>query len=158
MLIARAAWIVVIQASQRLQGYMQPDDTVLSPKWYEGLRKPSWTPPPWAFPLAWIPLKLLQTIAAAMIWETEEARVFSSPAVLLFVVHLALGDVWNIQFFAKQRLLTGLLTIVAFWLMLGSATVAFCVANPVAGALLVPSVVWVAVATSLNLDVWYLNK
>ena len=115
---------------------MQPVDTVLSPKWYEGLRKPSWTPPPWAFPLAWIPLKLLQTIAAAMIWETEEARVFSSPAVLLFVVHLALGDVWNIQFFAKQRLLTGLLTIVAFWLMLGSATVAFCVANPVAGALL----------------------
>jgi tryptophan-rich sensory protein len=30
--------------------------------------------------------------------------------------------------------------------------------SPLAGALLAPTVAWVAVASSLNLDIWYLNR
>ena len=89
------AWIIVVQGSARLQGVMQKPTEVLSPDWYSKLIKPAWNPPPWAFPLAWIPLKLAQTVAATLLWQREGLRVFTSPAVLLYVIHITLGDVWN---------------------------------------------------------------
>ena len=157
-LCGQAAWIVVVQASALLQGAMQPLAEPLQPEWYNNLDKPTWVPPPWLFPLMWIPLKLLQTVASAYLWDLNDLRVFTSPSIMLFVLHLSLGDVWNVQFFLKRRILTGLLTITAFWLVLASATVSFFRSNMLAGALLAPSVAWVAVAATLNLDVWYLNR
>jgi len=68
------------------------------------------------------------------------------------------GDTWNKQFFLKQRQLTGLLTIGTFWLTAVGSTALFAMASPLAGALFAPTVVWVAVASSLNLDIWYLNR
>jgi tryptophan-rich sensory protein len=68
------------------------------------------------------------------------------------------GDTWNSQFFLKQRPLTGLLTIGAFWATSVGSTALFAMTSPLAGALLAPTVAWVAVASSLNLDIWYLNR
>jgi benzodiazapine receptor len=138
-LLTTVAWIVVVQGSSRLQGVMQKPtvrarasypalrepltrracirQVVLSPDWYAKLTKPAWQPPPWAFPAAWIPLKLAQTIGAAVLWTSIGHRVFDAPAVWLYVAHITLGDVWNAQFFLKQRILTGLLIISAFWLL-----------------------------------------
>jgi len=157
-LLTQLVWLAVIQASSRLQGVMQKPTTVLSPEWYSKLKQPSWNPPAWAFPVAWIPLKILQTVAAGTLWRAVGRKVFYSPAVVLFVVHLALGDVWNVQFFLKQRLLTGLFVIGTFWSVLVGATAAFLQQSTLAGALLAPSVAWVTVAASLNLDVWFLNR
>ena len=36
-------------------------------KWYESLAKPSWTPPNWAFPLAWTTIYLLVSFAGARV-------------------------------------------------------------------------------------------
>jgi len=157
-LLTTVAWIVVVQGSSRLQGVMQKPTVVLSPDWYAKLTKPAWQPPPWAFPAAWIPLKLAQTIGAAVLWTSIGHRVFDAPAVWLYVAHITLGDVWNAQFFLKQRILTGLLIISAFWLLAVGATVAFWRESALAGALLTPTVAWVAVAASLNLDTWFLNR
>ena len=78
--------------------------------------------------------------------------------MVLFVFHLALGDVWNRQFFIKRRLLTGLLVIYAFQIILISATAVFSHTSTLSAALLLPSVLWVGVASALNLDVWWLNE
>lgn len=158
VLLTTLVWLAIVQGSSRLQGVMQKPTEVLSPDWYAKLTKPSWNPPAWAFPVAWIPLKLLQVAAASVLWRRVGLRVFASPSVILFVLHLTLGDVWNRQFFLKQRLLTGLLVIATFWLVLVAATTTFFAQSSLAGALLAPSVAWVAVAASLNLDTWYLNR
>jgi len=158
LILTQLAWVVVVQASSRLQGLVQTPTKTLSPEWYGKLVQPSWNPPPWAFPLAWIPLKLAQTIGSAVLWQAIDLRVFDSPAVVLFVVHVALGHVWNVQFFLKQRILTGLLVIWTFWFVLLGATVAIWRESALAGALVAPTVAWVAVAASLNLDTWYLNR
>ena len=157
LILTQITWLVVIQASSRLQGVMQEPNAVLSPDWYAKLEKPSWNPPQWAFPAAWIPLKLLQTIAAGIIWRSLDLQV-AHPAVVLFLLHITLGDVWNSQFFLKQRPLTGLYVISTFWLVLVSATIAFFRQDQMAGLLLSPTVAWVAVAASLNLDIWWLNR
>jgi len=47
------------------------------------------------------------------------------PAVVLYVLHISLGDTWNNQFFLKQHMLTGLLTIGAFWVSAVGATALF---------------------------------
>ena len=158
--LSQLTWILVVQGSSRLQGVcgqIGRTKQVLNPKWYDALEKPDWNPPAWAFPLAWIPLKLLQTAAANIAWQAVDRQVLSAP-IVLFVLHLALGDVWNLQFFLKQRPLTGLFVIVSFWAVLLAATGTMYGASPLSAALVAPTCVWVLIAASLNLDVWYLNK
>lgn len=152
-------WFLLVNGSSRLQSGMGQAGRVkqvLNPDWYEGLNKPAWNPPPWAFPLAWIPLKLLQVVAGGLVWGSLEGKVLSAP-IVLFVLHLSLGDVWNVQFFLKQRPTTGLLVIAAFWLVLVAAALSMAAVNPLAGALVAPTVAWVAIAACLNLDIWWLN-
>ena len=158
--LSQLMWVIIVQGSSRIQGVCQQvgrTKQVLNPQWYDSLEKPSWNPPAWAFPLAWIPLKLMQTFAANFAWQALEGRVFSAP-IVLFLAHLALGDVWNVQFFLKQRPLTGVFVISIFWGVLLAATISFYAASPLAGLLLAPTAVWVFVAANLNLDVWYLNR
>ena len=77
---------------------------------------------------------------------------------MLFVTHIALGDVWNAQFFLKQRPLTGVFVISIFWGVLVAATLNLYNVNPLSAYLVAPTIAWVFVAANLNLDVWYLNK
>eukprot|EP00327_Prymnesium_parvum_P045827 CAMPEP_0205867450 /NCGR_PEP_ID=MMETSP1083-20121108/8965_1 /ASSEMBLY_ACC=CAM_ASM_000430 /TAXON_ID=97485 /ORGANISM="Prymnesium parvum, Strain Texoma1" /LENGTH=278 /DNA_ID=CAMNT_0053229533 /DNA_START=35 /DNA_END=871 /DNA_ORIENTATION=+ len=109
--VTAISWFLVIQGSQRLQGVMQSSKEVLNPGWYDSLKKPIWQPAPWVFPLVWIPLKMMQTVAASRLWAKLDYKSFSEPSIVLFIVHIALGDIWNRQFFLKQRLLTGYATI-----------------------------------------------
>ena len=76
----------------------------------------------------------------------------------MFLLHLSLGDIWNVQFFLKQRKLTGLLVIYTFWAALTASAVLIGRTSLLAGALVAPGVAWVAVAAALNLDIWYLNR
>jgi len=59
-ILGQLAWLLVVQGSSRLQGVVQKRDLSLNEGWYATLAKPAWTPPNWAFPLAWIPLKIAQ--------------------------------------------------------------------------------------------------
>jgi len=156
--IGQLAWVVVVQGSSRLQGYMQSNTQTLSPEWYDKLEKPNWNPPAWLFPVMWIPIKLAQTAAAGITWRALGHRTFSAAPVVMFLLHLSLGDIWNVQFFLKQRKLTGLLVIYTFWAALIASAVLIGRTSLLAGALVAPGVAWVAVAAALNLDIWYLNR
>ena len=93
--------------------------------------------------------------------DTELAldrQVFSATPILLFLLHVALGDVWNNQFFLKERPLTGVYVIFSFWLILIAATMSVAAASPLAAAMIAPTIAWVLVAACLNLDVWWLNR
>ena len=161
-ILSQLTWLIIVQGSSRLQGMVASNQVgqptkVLNPAWYDSLVKPSWNPPPWAFPLAWIPLKILQTIAANLCWTALERKTLTLP-IVLFLTHIALGDVWNVQFFIKQRPLTGVFVITTFWGVLLAATASLYGANKLSGLLVAPTCVWVLIAASLNVDVWYLNK
>jgi len=69
-------------------------------------------------------ISLPQTVSAAVLWRARGHKVFD-PAVVTYLVHIALGDTWNNQFFIKQRMLSGLLTIGAFWASAVGATALF---------------------------------
>lgn len=131
--------------------------TKMDMSWYQRvLRKPTWTPKPIVFPLVWIPLKLLQTAALTVVWRLVERNALAVP-VLLFLLHLTLGDLWNVVFFGEKRIGYGLSVMYAFYASLAASCYSFYSVRPRAAYLLVPTAVWVFVATSLNYSIWLMN-
>ena len=131
--------------------------TKMDMKWYQRvLRKPTWTPKPIVFPLVWIPLKLLQTAALTLVWRLMERNALAVP-VLVFLLHLTLGDLWNVVFFGEMRVGYGLSVMYAFYASLAASCYSFYSVRPRAAYLLVPTAVWVFVATSLNYSIWLMN-
>ncbi len=114
------------------------------------------TTQPIVFPLVWIPLKSLQTAALALVWR-DVGRNALTPAVAAFVLHLCLGDLWNVVFFGERRIGAGLSVIYAFYGSLAASLYAFYSLNRTAFALLAPTAVWVFIATSLNYSIHLMN-
>jgi tryptophan-rich sensory protein len=75
----------------------------------------------------------------------------------LFGVQLALNALWSWLFFAWHRGGLALADIVLLWLAIVATAVAFWRLRPLAGALLLPYLLWVGFATALNFAVWRLN-
>jgi len=131
--------------------------TKMDINWYQRvLRKPTWTPKPIVFPLVWVPLKLLQTAAFTIVWRLVERDALSVP-VLFFLLHLTLGDLWNVVFFGEKRIGYGLSVMYMFYASLAASCYSFYSVRPRAAYLLVPTAVWVFIATSLNYSIWLMN-
>ncbi|MBW8487535.1 TspO/MBR family protein [Actinomadura parmotrematis] len=118
--------------------------------WYERLDKPSWQPPPAAFPLVWTPLYGLIAYAGARALDragdgAERGRVRRALAA-----DLVLNAAWTPLFFAARKPRAALAEIAVL-----NAANAVLVrrawrADRAAGALLLPYAGWTAFATALN--------
>lgn len=123
--------------------------------WYAGLAKPAWTPPNWAFPVVWGLLFALNAWAGWMIWE---AIGMSRPDVLaLYVVSLALNAAWSWLFFGRKRMDLALIDVALLWLSLVAVITVFWSIRPAAALPVVPYLVWVTIAATLNREMVRLN-
>ena len=76
--------------------------------WYPSLRKPWWTPPNWAFPVAWTALYAAMGAASWLVWR--DGGVAEHPLPLaLYVAQLLLNWAWSPLFFTAHRLGAALL-------------------------------------------------
>ena len=124
--------------------------------WYALLQKPSWTPPGWIFGPVWTALYVLMALAAWLVWSRAGfagARV----ALGLFLLQLVLNAAWSWLFFGLHRPGLALADIVALWILLLATLVVFWRRRPLAGALLVPYLLWVSLASALNWELWRMN-
>lgn len=124
--------------------------------WYSAAEKPPWTPPNWVFGPVWTFLYTAMAVAAWLVWRRwgwRDAR----PALILYAAQLALNAVWTPLFFGAEQLWLGLAVIVALDVVLAFTVVAFFRLHRLAGALLVPYLLWALYATSLNAGVAALN-
>jgi len=124
--------------------------------WYSSIQKPTWTPPNWVFPLMWIPLKSLQVAAAMIVWDKVGGN-YCHPAIVYFLAHQTLGDLWNKIFFEQRQIGFGVVVIYLFFANLIASTFQFFKLSGLAGGLIFPTNLWVLVATSLNLAIWLMN-
>lgn len=121
--------------------------------WYEQLNKPSWTPPDWAFPVAWTSIYLLISFAGARVAGMEG----SGTALAFWAMQAAFSTLWTPIFFGLRRMKGALLVMVPLW-----SSVAACLWHHMqldfwAGLAFVPYLLWVTVAAALNASVWRLN-
>lgn len=125
--------------------------------WYRRLRKPSWQPPPVAFPLVWTPLYALIAVAGARVLDRTsgaERAAFTRA----YALNLALNFGWSALFFKARRPTAALAEITA----LNASNVALvrraARADHVAGAALAPYAAWTLFATVLNSAIVRLNS
>jgi tryptophan-rich sensory protein len=127
------------------------------PGWYAGLKKPGFTPPNWAFPVAWTLLYALMAYALWRILSLPKNLPGRAAAITAFFVQLALNSLWSFVFFGAHSPMGGLVVIVALIVAILVTMRAFWLLDRVAALVLVPYLAWVAFATALNGAVWQLN-
>lgn len=125
--------------------------------WYTTLRKPSFNPPNWAFPVAWTLLFALMGIAFWRILRTPRHTRQRSLAITLFVLQLVINVGWSAAFFGANSPLYGMIVIVPFWFVIVSTTYVFGKIDRPAAWMLTPYIAWVAFASVLNAAILSLN-
>jgi benzodiazapine receptor len=114
--------------------------------WYLALNRAPWSPPNIAFPIVWTFLYVFIAIAGWQIYHRGNSSLKA-----LWVTQLILNGLWSWVFFGQQWMLVGLLTIV----LLDGLVINLILKTRRAGLalaswLLVPYIVWLLIATSLN--------
>lgn len=124
--------------------------------WYPTLIKPSWTPPAWVFGPVWLTLYTLMAISAYLIWEKKN-KAHADLALKVYAVHLAINALWSIVFFGLQDVAMALLIIIVLWFLILGMMILFYPIRALAAWLLVPYIIWVSLAMSLNIGILALN-
>ncbi|HMO64602.1 MAG TPA: tryptophan-rich sensory protein [Verrucomicrobiota bacterium] len=143
-------WLAASFSAALFGGQFGPGD------WYAGLRKPAWNPPGWVFGPVWTALYTMMGVAAWLVWRRGGWRAQAVP-LGLFLVQLALNAAWSWLFFGLHRPGLACAEIVALWLAILAAALAFRPVSAAAFWLLVPYLAWVAFAAVLNFTLWRLN-
>ena len=125
-------------------------------EFYGGLVKPAWAPPGWIFGPVWTVLYILMGIAAWLVWRAAGWNG-ATGALSLFLVQLACNAAWSWLFFAWRRGALAFGEILLLWVLIAATIAAFWRVRPLAGALLIPYLLWVTFATVLTYAVWRMN-
>ncbi|NKC33104.1 TspO/MBR family protein [Falsiroseomonas selenitidurans] len=121
--------------------------------WYEALRKPTWNPPNWLFPIAWSLLYLMIAAAGFLVWRQDG---FGLP-MLAWLVQLVLNAGWSWVFFGLRKLGWATAEALAMFAAILACVLLFAPISPLAAWLMAPYLVWVGFATFLSFTIWRLN-
>ena len=145
-------WLAVTFAAAALGGFA----SATAGDFYQQLARPAWAPPSWLFAPAWTLLYILMGVSAWLVWRERGFR-HARIALLLFLAQLAVNALWTWLFFVWRLGALALVEILLLWVLILCTVVAFWRVRPVAGALLLPYLAWVAFASALTYAVWQRN-
>ena len=148
-LVALAVFVLVNLAAASSGAFFRPG------AWYAALAKPPWTPPNLAFPVVWSILFVLNAVAGWLVWISAGAE--AAGPLALYGASLVINASWSGVFFGLHRMGLGFVVVVMLWLSLAAVIAAFAPISAVAAGLVAPYLVWVTIASALNLRVWQLN-
>lgn len=127
-----------------------------SGRWYEEIRKPSWTPPNWLFAPAWTLLFAINAFAGYLVWISAGPGEAGLP-MTVYAIQLALNATWSALFFGMHRLDLAFGELILLWLSIAATIATFFPVRQDAALMLLPYLAWVTFAGALNLSIWRLN-
>jgi benzodiazapine receptor len=130
--------------------------SIQAKSFYSQLAQPTWAPPASLFGPVWTVLYALMAIAAWLVWRSGGFHA-NRIALSFFLGQLALNALWSWLFFAWHLGALAFADIVLLWVLIVATLVSFWRVRPLAGALLIPYLLWVGFAAVLNYSVWQLN-
>lgn len=151
-IVGLVGWLVVSFIAAAIGGVA----SIQAGPFYTDLVRPEWAPPASIFGPVWTVLYILMGIAAWLVWRVGGFRA-ARLALTLFLVELALNALWSWLFFGLHRGALAFADILFLWVLLVATLIAFWRVRPLAGAQLVPYLLWVTFASALNYTVWQLN-
>jgi tryptophan-rich sensory protein len=122
-------------------------------QWYRDLKKPSWTPPDWVFPVTWMVLYICMALAGARVALMPDNGI----AMAFWAMQIAFNGLWTPVFFGLKKIRLGMAVVGVLWLSVLCTLIALWQVDMIAGLLFVPYLVWVTIASALNAAVWRLN-
>ena len=130
--------------------------TELGP-WYYALRHPDWKPPDAAFGVIWSTIFTLCAVSATLAWRAAGTPALRRRVLLLFGSNAVLNVLWSLLYFKLHRPDWALVEVLFLWLSIAALIVGLWRISRWASALLLPYLVWVSIATALNLATVQLN-
>ena len=115
---------------------------------FSTLPKPPLSPPGWLFPIVWTVLYVLMGTAGYLISESHSP--LKTAALGLYWIQLALNFLWSPLFFGLSMPILSLIVVAAMWVVVLLCVPVFYRINPLAGALMIPLLLWITFATYLN--------
>jgi tryptophan-rich sensory protein len=115
--------------------------------WYVNLNKAPWTPPGWVFGAAWTLIMICFSIYLGKLFNEENTQ----KTKIIFLIQFILNVSWNYIFFNQHLILFGFITITLLTALL--FIYFFKLSNKLGNYkyLLLPYIIWLCIATSLNL-------
>lgn len=123
--------------------------------WYYALRKPSFQPPGWVFGPVWTILYTLMGVSFFIILRSSGENKIR--ALVIFGIQLILNFLWTYLFFNVNNLRYSLIDILILDFFVIWNIIEFYKINKTARMLLVPYILWLSVATTLNISLITLN-
>lgn len=137
-----------------LAGYLS--NSGYSNPWFDGLTKPAFMPPGWAFGVAWTILYILIGLSFAMLLHAKGAQK-RDRTIILFVVMLLINFAWSPVFFGMHKLTLALSLIAAMIVATMALIILLWRIRIVAALLLYPYLGWLMFAGLLNYEILRLN-
>lgn len=123
----------------------------VSSDWYYNLNKAPWTPPGWVFGVAWTTIMIALALFMAKAWKNN----FNGTLLLLYALQWILNWAWNPVFFGLFEMGWALLIIIALTTLVILLFLQF--ADQTIRWWLLPYILWLMIATSLNFYSWFFN-
>ena len=124
--------------------------------WFDGLDKPAFMPPGWAFGVVWPILYAFLGVALAMILALP-ASPNKRNALTFFFIQLTLNFAWSPIFFAAHDMRAAQIVIFLMIVFAAGAAGQFYRLQRPAGMLLIPYLAWLVFASMLNTAILNLN-
>ena len=115
--------------------------------WYLNLNKAPWTPPGWVFGAAWTSIMICFSIYLIFLFTKQ----YSQKKIFLFSIQFILNVSWNYLFFNKQEVFIALISITLLTALIFFLFFHYYKELKKVSYLLLPYMIWLCIATSLNL-------
>ncbi|TCP22957.1 TspO/MBR related protein [Tenacibaculum skagerrakense] len=115
--------------------------------WYQSLNKAPWTPPGWVFGAAWTLIMICFSIYLGFLFSEANTKKVQ----LTFLLQLILNVSWNYIFFNQKWVSLGVLVLILLIVTLLFFFVNLSKDLKKVRLLLLPYIIWLCIATSLNL-------
>ncbi len=114
--------------------------------WYIGLNQAPWTPPGWAFGVAWTTIMVCFSIYMAKLIEVKNTNT----VLALFVVQFILNVSWNYAFFNQHMIALGMINLILLLVVVAIITFNYKSEMKLYTSFILPYLLWLIVACSLN--------
>lgn len=121
--------------------------------WYENLIKAPWTPPGWVFGAAWSTIMICYTFYMGFAWSRVKKRSLQISYSLQFFLNV----IWSPVFFHFHQSVLAFFVITALSAVVIIQLIAFHQKMKWRSILLLPYILWLVIATSLNLYIVFAN-
>ena len=114
--------------------------------WYINLNQAPWTPAGWVFGVAWTTIMFCFSVYMAYLYKLKPTNM----VIVLFTIQFVFNVIWNYAFFNQHFIGTGFIIILLLTSIVATFTFLFKKEMGLKTILILPYLIWLCIATSLN--------